>query len=340
VLLATRLVLEIAFAAEADKQIADWGIEHNQQGERADAFLYCVEVKPEGCEYYIPLAPTWLIGEKSKVVATWKREPGSDRLIPEISVVASAEIGAYKNKKGATAVDNRVIDPFDATRSWSMESLRGPNGLRKWTNEDVVPRPDDVFQERLYCIRWIDSEGKRRYAAPDSSDLAREAKVLELLYGQFDEWQRVGFIPSKAIVSGYNTEQPIRERGWTHWHHLFTPRQLLTHGTLSAISDALATSKQARVACLLGLGRMADWNSRLSAWMFHAGNEKGNQVFYNQALNCHLNYSARPLPKLRDTFEILGDGTRHSPIKTSTTALLDARACFINRFGLKLWTSP
>ena len=20
---------------------------------------------------------------------------------------------------------------------------------------------------------------------------------------------------------GYNTDQPIRERGWTHWHHLF-----------------------------------------------------------------------------------------------------------------------
>ena len=29
-----------------------------------------------------------------------------------------------------------------------------------------MPRPGDVFQERLYCIRWIDTEGKRRYAAP------------------------------------------------------------------------------------------------------------------------------------------------------------------------------
>ena len=61
--------------AAADQQVIEWGIEHNEQGERADAFLYCVEVKPEGCEYFIPLAPSWLIGEKSKVVVCWRRMP-------------------------------------------------------------------------------------------------------------------------------------------------------------------------------------------------------------------------------------------------------------------------
>ena len=44
--------------AAADEQITAWGIEHNARGERADAYLYCVEVKPEGCDYYIPLAPS------------------------------------------------------------------------------------------------------------------------------------------------------------------------------------------------------------------------------------------------------------------------------------------
>lgn len=28
--------------------------------------------------------------------------------------------------------------------------------------------------------------------------------------------------------------------------------------------------------------------------MFHAGNEKGNQVFHNQALNCHFNFAPQP----------------------------------------------
>ncbi len=318
--------------AAADRQVTTWGIEHNDRGERADAYLYCVEVKPEGCDYFIPLAPSWLIGEKSKVVARWQRGPGSDRLQPEIAVVTDAELKLYKGKKGATVVDSRVIDPFDVPRTWSVEALRGPEGLRHWSNDDVVPRPGDVFQERLYCIRWVKTvirKGKpkkiRRYAAPDAADLAREAKVLELLRERFADWQRAGFIPSKPIPEGGDkTEEPIRTRGWTHWHHLFTPRQLLTHGVLAEISGRLAVSIQARTACLLGLGRMADWNSRLSAWMFHAGNEKGNQVFYNQALNCHFNYAARPLLKLEDTFQILSDSSCKSTYR-SKIALSDAR---------------
>jgi adenine-specific DNA methylase len=132
-----------AFAV-ADQQVTAWGIEHNDKGERADAYLYCVEVKPEGCDYYIPLAPSWLIGEKSKVVARWERVPGSDRLQPDIAVVNDAELKLYKAKKGATAVDSRVIDPFDPSRSWSVEALRGPEGLRRWSNDDVAPRPGDV----------------------------------------------------------------------------------------------------------------------------------------------------------------------------------------------------
>ena len=64
----------------ADRQVTDWGIEHNERGERADAYLYCVEVKPEGCDYYIPLAPSWLAGEKANVVVRWHRSPSRELL--------------------------------------------------------------------------------------------------------------------------------------------------------------------------------------------------------------------------------------------------------------------
>jgi putative DNA methylase len=64
-----RKVQEQVFAA-ADKQITEWGIEHNERGERAEAFLYCVEVKPEGCDYFIPLAPSWVISERHRIVTT------------------------------------------------------------------------------------------------------------------------------------------------------------------------------------------------------------------------------------------------------------------------------
>ena len=308
-----------------DQQVTAWGIEHNERGERADAYLYCVEVKPEGCDYFIPLAPSWLIGEKSKVVARWQRDPGADRLQPEIAVVNDAELKLYKEKKGATVGDSRAIDPFDASRSWSVEALRGPEGLRRWSNDDVVPRPGDVFQERLYCIRWINAQGERRYAAPDAADLARETKVLELLRERFADWQREGFIPSMAIVSGYNTDQPIRERGWTHWHHLFTPRQLLTHGLLAQISGKLAKTKAARVGCLLGLGRMANWDSRLCRWLADKANEKGSDVFTNQALNTLFNYSNRPIGKFDTAWPVVTEQTILNIKTVGVASISDAR---------------
>ncbi|SEN92214.1 Adenine-specific DNA methylase, contains a Zn-ribbon domain [Nitrosospira multiformis] len=318
--------------AAADRQVTEWGIEHNAQGERADAYLYCVEVKPEGCDYFIPLAPSWLIGEKSKVVARWQLVPGSDSLTPEIAVVSDAELKLYKEKKGATVVDSRVIDPFNASRSWSMEALRGPEGLRRWSNNDVVPRPGDVFQERLYCIRWVKTvvrNGKpkkvRRYAAPEAADLAREAKVLELLRERLAEWQREGFIPSKVIPEGGDeTARLYRERGWTYWYHLFTPRQLLTHGLLAEISGRLATSKAAKVGCVLGLGRIANWNSRLCLWDTSPANEKGKDVFLNQALNTLASYSNRSLQKLATAWPVLTEA-KVSTARISKVLPVDAR---------------
>jgi len=310
-----RRVQEQVFAA-ADQKITDWGIEHNDRGERAEAFLYCVEVKPEGCEYFIPLAPSWVIAEKYRIVATWKRVTGSDRLQPEVLAVSEAEFNKYKEKKGTTLMDSRVVDPFDPNRSWSVEALRGANGLRRWTNDDVIPRPDDVFQERLYCIRWAktvirDSRPKlkRRYAAPDVADLAREENVLSLLRERFDEWQRKGFIPSMMIRGGYNTDQPIRERGWTYWHHLFTPRQLLTHGVFLKLAlNREEQSKEFRVACLIGIAASSDWSSKLCRWTPQLARSGGIgasvQTFYNQALNTLFTWANRPFEGFKNVVRI------------------------------------
>jgi putative DNA methylase len=311
--------------AAADRQVTEWGIEHNARGERAEAYLYCVEVRPEGCDYYIPLAPSWTVADRFRVVTQWHRDTGSDRLRPEVTVVSQAEYEKYKAKKGATVVDSRVIDPFNAARTWSVEALRGPEGLRRWTGDDVVPRISDVFHERLYCIRWVDAEGKRRYAAPDPDDLAREARVLALLDERFSDWQREGFIPSQAIVPGYNTEQPIRERGWTHWHHLFTPRQLLVHGAVADACLSRARTTAQIAATLLMLGRFANWNSRICQWLQSQGGGigGGKATFANQALNTLNNYSIRPFSALRSA--ATNFQTSESKFAPSDVCLIDAR---------------
>lgn len=300
-----RRVQEQVFAA-ADQQITDWGIEHNDRGERAEAFLYCVEVKPEGCDYYIPLAPSWVVAEKYNMVALWTRVDNGDRLTPEVLAVSDAEFKLYKDKKGATMVDGRVVDPFNPSRTWSVEALRGTDGLRRWTNDDVVPRAGDVFQERLYCIRWAKTvmrKGKpklvRRYAAPEAADTARETKVLALLHDRFVDWQREGFIPSKVMpVDGDKTDEPIRTRGWTHWHHLFTPRQLLMHGLVFSLAVERNNSHAVRAAFMIGMASSSDWSSKLCRWTPQLARSGGIgasvQTFYNQALNTLFTWANRP----------------------------------------------
>lgn len=326
--------------AAADNQITEWGIEHNDCGERAEAYLYCVEVKPEGCDYYIPLAPSCVISEKYRIVCKWEREDGSDRLKAEVVSVSAAELTEYKNKKGATVLDGRVIDPFDPERSWSIESLRGTQGLRRWTNEDIIPRANDVFQERLYCIRWAKTEqrvganGKiteklvRRYAAPDEADLERESKVLELLMERFNEWQREGYIPSKVIVSGYNTDQPIRERGWTHWHHLFTPRQLLMHGLYYELTQAVEESSLEFLAAnFVGIASSSDWSTKMCRWTPQLARSGGIgasvQTFYNQALNTLFTWANRPFTGMKES--ILFNQSRGEIDSNSTVYPADAR---------------
>lgn len=311
---------EIAFAS-AQEQIDEWGIERSEEGWEAEAYLYCVEVRPEGYPYYIPLAPSWLIGERTRVVARLVQPGEGDRIGIEILTDPDAETWKSATSGVTGTVKNgRVISPFHSELSWSIDSLRGPNGLRLWEKTDLVPRLTDVFQERLYCIRWRKPDGTREYRAPTNFDLCTEAKVSELLLARLDGWWQVGFVPSKMIDSGYNTDQPIRERGWTHWHHLFTPRQLLVNGLVSERMN----SRKVQPYSFCVVSRMADWNSRLSVWMNQKGNEKGNQVFANQALNTQFNFSCRPLNKLATSKIDFGYSEKiDAPARI---ALLDARS--------------
>jgi len=72
-----------AFEA-VDKQITEWGIEHNDRGWRADAYLYCVEARCPATGLMLPLAPSWIISEKYKVCAVLRRNDARQRYDIEI----------------------------------------------------------------------------------------------------------------------------------------------------------------------------------------------------------------------------------------------------------------
>ncbi|HUY86803.1 MAG TPA: DUF1156 domain-containing protein, partial [Acidimicrobiales bacterium] len=308
---ATKIVLaqQRVFTAVC-KQVSAWGIERNEEGWVADAYLYCNEVLDPATGWKVPLAPTWVIAPGRQVIA--QLVPKAETRQFEILIVE----GASQQDLEAAAIEGTWRDgvrcpvdrggnvlPPSSRQSTSFDRLRGSSGLRLWEDTDVVPRPDDVFQERLYCIRWLDpNTGKRHYKAPSEADIEREHLVLALLADRFSRWQLEGILPSRRIEPGQKTEEPIRTRGWTYWHHLFNPRQLLISGLFGEHAKQEDTFES--TALLLMQGRLADWNSRLCGWNpFKApGTGFGERTFYNQALNPLVNYSCRPASLLKGVY--------------------------------------
>jgi len=321
-----------------DQQITAWGIEHNKEGHRADAYLYCNEAVCPGCGWKVPLAPSWVIGEKTRCVAKLKPDETGKRF--DILIESGVSDEEMENARAAgTVKDSALCCPNCLPHTTPMAMLRGDGrggkdqyGLRMWENRDIAPRPEDVFQERLYCIRWVetweDEEGKaiteRYYSAPDDDDLRREELVLELLQERFAEWQEKGYIPSRRIEPGYNTDQPIRERGWTHWHHLFNPRQLLVNGLYIKNIINIFGNKSIKVGCLLSAGLISDFNSKLSRYHTISSNEGIiENALYNQALNTLYTYGSKPNSKL---LNIMVFKNKHSKVyEFSNIKCLDTR---------------
>jgi len=339
------------------KQIDEWGIERNDEGWtdeetrkilgkgwNADYYLYCVEVVDPQTGWRVPLAPAWIIGQKTRTIARLVPDKKTKSFKIEIIQGASPEEMEKAKLEGTWADGIRC--PVDKDGNWiephsrqatPIEELRGRQGLRLWENEDIVPRPDDILQERLYCIRWVDPEtGEKYYRVPTKEDIGREAHALELLKEHFTEWQEKGYIPSRLIQPGDKTDEPIRTRGWTHWHHLYNPRQLLTIGLFQKIGLSIKCGKTSIIGLFLGIGRLANWNSRLCIWDPSSANEKGASTYINQALNTLYNYVLRGHSALETTWFY---DIHKSIISTPSLIMpLDAR---ITDFIADLWiTDP
>ena len=79
---------------------------------------------------------------------------------------------------------------------------------------------------------------------------------------------------------------------------------------------------------ILGINKLANWNSKLSQWLSDGSNEKGAQTFYNQALNTMFNYLSRTIISLHTTWFFNINNYRINTNKNITTQ--DARVITAN----------
>lgn len=283
-------------ANAVDEEVTALGIEHDTEGNRAKAYLYCLEAKCPETGWMVPMSPSWVISKPRNVIAKLIPDHANKRFDIDIETGASKE-EMDSAEKGTVQNGTLVYELNGKTYRTTIKTLRGDykdtegnnrNKLRLWEKSDFKPRVDDIFQERLYAVQWIyantlnDNRPKTFFSAVKNDDIDRERKVEAIVAENLADWQENGLVPDMVIEPGAKTDEPIRTRGWTHWHHLFNARQLL----MLSLYFSHATPED-----YVFNAKSLDWNSKIANWMNHW--EKTNNVFYNQALNTFYNYGMR-----------------------------------------------
>ncbi|TGE21862.1 DUF1156 domain-containing protein [Hymenobacter aquaticus] len=289
-------------------------VESDGQGWRAKVFLYCLEARCPQSGWLVPLLPKLIVSKGFKVVAELVPDPENKRYNIELRQQATVAMLAAADR-GTVRTDGNSREPYlyhvvdGKEYRTKISTLRGdyrrPDGstgnrLRQWEKSDFQPRPDDLYQERLYAVQWVrprqgDEPERSEFRAVTADDLAREQKVARYVAEHLADWQEKGWIPDMRIEPGDKTIEPIRTRGWMYWHQLFNARQLLVAGFTNSMSDAFGK---------FALTRMLNKNSRLSRWDIGVGGGGATQgVFDTQAMNTLYNYGTRGTDALSDSFE-------------------------------------
>ena len=241
-------------------------------------YLWARTITCPYCDGLVPLSPNWRLAPGDigvRLRPNLSSGPGSTDRVCSFEIVESAaeqSRGTVSSGDGTCPYDDcgRVIDGDHI----KAQAQAGDMGEQLYAV---------VYKERVLTItktgktreKWI-----RGYRAPRPED-DNSAKIEEALAEKLPEWEALDIVPSERFPKVSNDDRPI-QYGMPLWRDLFSPRQLLCHGTsvevfremLDADREAgkLDEVRQAAYGYLaLSLDKLCDYNSRMTRW--HTGRE-------------------------------------------------------------------
>lgn len=329
--------LEInAVASAVDAEISELEIEHDRAGNRAKTYFYCLETRCPETGWRVPLLPSLVISVQHGIIAKLVPDPDHSRF--EIEIVSGASDEEVARAMTGTVQDGSLVYELDgkAYRT-SINTLRGDyrdasggmaNRIRRWDKNEFQPADSDLFIERLYAIQWMtaDSISSSRpqtfFSGVTEEDIQRELKVQSIVKANLADWQEKGWVPDAPIEPGVKTDEPIRTRGWTYWHQLFSARHLL-FGALFLKHSRTVFSYIRFCSLLNRMSKLCRLNTNPGPGRM----PKPAEVFDNQALNTQYNYAERASLYLLN----IKDSVRPSPIESHT----EVRCCSAEEFDVK-----
>ncbi len=322
---ASRLKRQATLVENVRREVDDLGFEADGKGWRIKAMLYCVEVTCPQTGWAVPLIPSLLVSKGHRAIAELVPDPPAKRYrirvrrdVSEADLAAADQGTVRSGGRGQEAYLIHVVGGREFRSN--LTTLRGDrtladgtagNLLRPWECSDITPRASDILRERPYAILWSRNGTEFEFKAVTDEDEQRETSVIAHVQCHLAQWQRDGWVPDMRIETGEETARLLRERGWTHWHHLFNPRQLLLGALVNKHSGALEK---------FGFFQVLNNNSRISRWNARSGIGQTASAFDNQALNTLLNYGCRGFDFARTFLE---QKYKHQPLPAGHIFTID-----------------
>ena len=256
------------------------------EGVRVEGYLWARTVTCPYCDGLVPLSPNWRLAPSGKGVRLkpdLRDGPGSSDRRCEFEIVdspAKQSAGTVAGGDGRCPYDDcgRVIDGDEIKR----QAQAGGMGEQLYTVVYKKRVPGKLLKSgRRGKDKWV-----RGYRAPRPQD-DNSAAIAARLAEKLPEWEAFDMVPSESIPQGNKTAEPHRY-GMLKWCDLFSPRQLLCHGTSVEVfremleadraEGELSDVRKAAYGYLsFSMDKLLDYDSRMTRW--HVGRQVMTNTF-------------------------------------------------------------
>jgi adenine-specific DNA methylase len=284
--LGSRLVAEV-------RRRLDGVFPDETEARRPDGYLYARTIRCQYCDGLIPLSPNWRLTSDGTGV----------RLLPELGSgpLTAGRVCRFEIVKKAEEHSAGTVSDGDATCPYP--------DCGRVVDGDEVKRQAQAGQmgEQLYTIvykeNWaepgeiggIRTKWIRGFRAPEEKD-DNSSFVSERLAAKLPEWEANDILPTEDIDDLSNYDRGHRLYGVYKWSGMFSPRQLLCHGTSVEIYRELLEvdrtageltdlRKAAYIYLSLSLDKFLNYNSRMTRWIVPRQVMAGTFDRHNFSLN-------------------------------------------------------
>ena len=211
------------------------------EGVRIEGYLWARTVTCPYCDGLVPLSPNWRLaadgtGVKLKPeVGKGPERPGRVCTFEIVRTAKEQSAGTMARGDGTCPYPDceRVIDG-DKIKEQAQAGGMGEQLFAVVYKERALTKTKTGKKRE----KW-----ERRYRAPRSED-DNSADIKAKLDEKLSEWEAGDIVPSERFPEISNDDRPI-QYGMPLWRDLFSPRQLLCHGTTVEIFREMIEADQA-----------------------------------------------------------------------------------------------